>query len=48
MKGELASHEYPYPLIWCDVGHWDGLDPDDESPEDPWVDCPDFEESSGD
>lgn len=45
-KHEGASMDYPYPMIYCAYGHWEGDDPSEPEPEvDPWKDCKDFEEN---
>lgn len=42
--GEAASMDYPYPVEYCLMGHWEGGCLEEDAPKiDPWKDCKDFE-----
>lgn len=41
-----ASHDCPYPQIYCSKGHWEGLGDEgycEHDAVDLWKNCPDFE-----
>ena len=40
--GEGPSLDYPYPVVWCAKGHWEGDCACPEPEIDPWADCKDF------
>lgn len=44
MVGEGASIECPWPVVWCSIGHWEGLGKESafDKDDDPWKDCKDF------
>ena len=42
LQGEPANMDYPYPIIYCGKGHWEGTDSSERENEvDPWKDCQD-------
>ena len=47
MDGECASMAYPYPVTFCQKGHWEGGAPPSAKEEDCWRDCKDFTDANG-
>ena len=44
LHGESANLDYPYPIILCLKGHWDGCENEDDLSEE--YECDDFKNNS--
>ena len=45
MVGEGPSMDYPYPMVYCAKGYWEGIGIEVDGA-DPWTNCPDYEAMS--